>query len=73
MTKIITIHKEYITLSQFLKMINYVDSGGHAKQYLTSHTLYVNEIPEDRRGRKLKENDEIILPNQEKYIIKTDK
>ena len=49
----IYITSEYITLGQFLKLANLVESGGEAKIFLKSHAIFVNGEREDRRGRKL--------------------
>lgn len=44
---------EYITLQQFLKLIDVIQSCGAAKYYLPKHPVLVNEELEIRRGRKL--------------------
>lgn len=51
------ITKEYITLQQFLKLIDIIPSGGAAKYYLSEHPVLVNQTLESRRGRKLYPND----------------
>ena len=66
--KKIQINTEYITLGQFLKMINIISSGGEAKYYLLENDCFVNDELENRRGRKLYPNDKIIINNIE-YLI----
>ena len=65
MTKINT---EYITLSQLLKIENFLSSGGEVKMIISSLDILVNGEKENRRGRKLFPNDEIIIEGK-KFII----
>lgn len=51
--KLVPIHTEFITLGQFLKLSNCIDSGGHAKFFLQETMVKVDGEPEQRRGRKL--------------------
>ena len=60
--KKISIHTDYITLGQLLKLARVVEEGGEAKAYLASHEIRVNGENENRRGRKLRVNDEIEFP-----------
>ena len=55
----IKITTEYITLGQFLKLADIIQSGGEAKAFLKSNSLIVNGEDENRRGRKLRDGDEI--------------
>ena len=55
-------------LDQFLKWIGVVDTGGQAKQLITTGQVCVNGILEVKRGRKLKEGDFIWLAKNE-YIF----
>ncbi|AOV06352.1 S4 domain-containing protein YaaA [Sporosarcina ureilytica] len=67
--KDLTIHSEFITLGQFLKMVNVISSGGMAKWYLDENTVYVNNEPEQRRGKKLRHNDIVEIPDLGKFKI----
>ena len=58
----IQIHSEYITLGQFLKLANAIGSGGEAKDYLGAYMPSVNGEPDNRRGRKLRAGDTVVLP-----------
>lgn len=55
--KIVKIHSEYITLGQFLKITDLIQSGGEAKFAVKTLHIFVNNEREDRRGRKLYHND----------------
>lgn len=66
----IEINTPHITLGQFLKLTNEFDSGGIIKHYLKQTGVYVNNDKEHRRGRKLYDNDIIILDDNKKFIIK---
>ncbi|MGN1387419.1 MAG: S4 domain-containing protein YaaA [Bacillus sp. (in: firmicutes)] len=67
--KKISISTEYITLGQFLKVADIIDSGGMAKWFLSEHEVYVNNELDVRRGRKLRNNDIIDIPNYGKFLI----
>lgn len=68
--KEVLIDTEYITLGQFLKYIDLVQTGGHAKIFLLEANILVNGEQESRRGRKLYKNDRIEIENEDEYIIK---
>ena len=59
----IKIDTEYITLGQFLKLADIIQSGGMAKWFLSEHEVYVNEEQDQRRGRKLRAGDKIEIPS----------
>lgn len=48
---------EYITLAQLLKACDVVSSGGEAKEYLKNEEVFLNSIPENRRGKKIYSGD----------------
>ena len=50
-------HGDHITLGQFLKASNLVQSGGEAKTILIMGAVMVNDATETRRGRKLRHGD----------------
>ena len=62
----IQIHTDYITLGQLLKLADVIQSGGEAKIAVKTLPIQVNGELENRRGRKLYKNDEIII--NEKHI-----
>ena len=66
--KNVSIKTEYIQLQQLLKMENYISSGGQAKYFLLENKVFVNGEEENRRGRKLRVGD-IILIDKEEYKI----
>ena len=65
----ITINTEYITLGQFLKLADIVQSGGEAKSFLAENEVEIDGISDNRRGRKLR-GGEIIEILGQKYEIK---
>jgi ribosome-associated protein len=65
----VAIQTEYITLGQFLKLANCVETGGHAKFFLQEHMIYVNDLPENRRGKKLYPNDTIKIENLGEFQV----
>ena len=67
--KKIKIKTPYIKLGQLLKFIDIIDTGGSEKEYLESHDIIVNGEIEKRRGRKLYNQDIVIIENKEYQII----
>lgn len=67
--KTLKITTEYITLQQFLKIENFISSGGEAKYYLQDNNVYVNNELENRRGRKLYPGYIILVEEQEFEIL----
>ncbi len=57
-----------ITLGQFLKLKDYVSSGGEAKMRIGEFEILVNGEKENRRGRKLYFGDKVSI-NGDEYII----
>ena len=65
----IKISSEYITLGQFLKFTNIVSSGGMVKAILQDTKIYVNDLLESRRGKKLYPGDKIVIKGSGDYRI----
>lgn len=59
----IKINTEFITLGQFLKFTDVIDSGFLAKSFILEHEILINREKENRRGRKLRVNDLIDIDN----------
>ena len=68
-TKEISITTPYLTLGQLLKIADIINSGGQAKEFLKTAKVAVNDISENRRGRKLYPGDKIVCGDQ-KIVIK---
>lgn len=66
--KTIEISTDFITLGQFLKYVGIIENGSLAKIFLDEYSVLVNGIAENRRGRKLYDNDEIKV-NNEVFVI----
>lgn len=64
----IKVKDEYITLGQLLKVANIVQTGGEAKFAVKSLPIQVNGEKEDRRGRKLYPNDQIIVEDVNEVV-----
>jgi len=60
---------EYITLGQLLKMTDAISSGGMAKWFLSEHEVFVNGEVDQRRGRKLRHNDVVNIPEVGRYKL----
>lgn len=69
MKKEIIIETEYITLGQFLKHADIIQTGGMAKWFLSEHYVYINGELDQRRGRKLRKGDHILIPNIGEFVI----
>ena len=55
----LVVHDSAIRLGQLLKLAELVDTGSEAKELLATGTVVVNGEPETRRGRQLRDGDEI--------------
>ena len=60
-TEEIIIEDDCITLNQLLKLANIFESGGMIKNYIKDVGVYVNDELEQRRGRKLYDQDVIVV------------
>ena len=65
----ISIFTDYITLGQFLKLADIIESGGEAKSFLAENRVIIDGEEDNRRGRKLTGGEEIEILGQ-KYVIK---
>lgn len=65
----IFIDSDFITLGQFLKFSCIVSSGGEVKYFLENNVIFVNEIEENRRGKKLFPGD-LVKINEKIFAIK---
>ncbi|SEN42387.1 S4 domain protein YaaA [Mesobacillus persicus] len=69
MSEEIKIDTEFITLGQFLKLAEVIQSGGMAKWFLSEHEVYVNGEQDQRRGRKLRNGDQIMIPEYGEFLV----
>ena len=53
--------ENYITLGKLLKLKEYANSGGEVKHIISKLNIIVNGEKENRRGKKLYINDEVII------------
>lgn len=66
-----TIHLDgMITLGKFLKYHNIIGTGGEAKWFLSEHEIFLNGAPENRRGKKLHDGDELVITGVGEYKFK---
>ncbi|AXI07493.1 S4 domain-containing protein YaaA [Oceanobacillus sp. 143] len=66
----VKINTDYITLGQFVKLLNILESGGMVKSYLQDVGVIVNGELEHRRGRKLYTNDVVEIEDVGSYVVK---
>lgn len=65
----IKIDTEYITLGQFLKAADVIQTGGMAKWFLSEYQVFINSEQDQRRGRKLRAGDKIDIPDFGSFVI----
>lgn len=65
----IEINTEYITLGQFIKLTNILESGGMVKAFLQDVGAIVNGELEHRRGRKLYPDDVVEIEGAGSFIV----
>ncbi|QJB70918.1 RNA-binding S4 domain-containing protein [Mycoplasma sp. 1654_15] len=70
---IIRIKGESIKMSQFLKKIDIVDSGGQSKYFLLKNEVKVNGVVTKAKGRNLYPGDVVELLNRIFKIEKEEK
>ncbi|MET3683822.1 S4 domain protein YaaA [Alkalibacillus flavidus] len=69
MAEPIAIETDEITLGQFIKLANIVESGGMVKLFLQDFAVYVNGEQDQRRGRKLRVNDEVEIEDVGTFVV----
>lgn len=67
--KTFKLHTPYITLGQFLKAVNVIETGGQAKWYLKDHEVKINQQVDQRRGKKLRDGDLVEVPDHGQFSI----
>jgi ribosome-associated protein len=65
----IKLETEFITLGQFLKVADIIQSGGMAKWFLSEHDIFINGEQDQRRGRKLRSGDKIQIAGFGEFVI----
>ena len=64
MSEKIKLETEFITLGQLLKDTGIIATGGQAKWFLRENSVLLNGSPEDRRGKKLRAGDVVVVGDQ---------
>lgn len=67
--KKVAIETEIITLGQFLKLADVIQSGGMAKWFLSEYDVFVNNEQDQRRGRKLSVGDKVEIPGIGVFVV----
>ncbi len=65
---VIRIRGDFITLGQFLKKVDLIQTGGEEKPYLAMHDVFINGEKDIRRGRKIRPGD-IVQTEDKTYEI----
>lgn len=65
----IKLNTEYVTLGQLLKMADFIQSGGEAKFAVKELAIKVNNVPENRRGRKLYPGDLVVIEGKKISLL----
>ena len=60
----VEIKEGFITLGQFLKLVDLISSGGEVKFFLSENTILINHEVDSRRGRKLYKGDLIEVASK---------
>jgi S4 domain protein YaaA len=69
MSQEIKIETDFITLGQLLKDVGIIQTGGQAKWYLQDNSVKINDTLENRRGKKIRKGDVVVIADQT-YEIK---
>lgn len=65
----IKIQTETITLGQFLKLAELIQSGGMAKWFLSEYDVFINGEQDQRRGRKLAPGDRVEITGEGSFLV----
>jgi ribosome-associated protein len=69
MAEKIKLNTEFITLGQFLKLAEVIQSGGMAKWFLSENDIFINGEQDQRRGRKLRAGDKVQITGFGEFLI----
>lgn len=69
LTEKIKITTDFITLGQFIKLTNILESGGMVKAYLQNEGVLLNGEKEHRRGKKLYPGDKIEIEDVGVFVV----
>ena len=58
-----------LLLGNLLSWLEIIDTGGQAKEYLTGANIAVNDVVENRRGRKLYPNDVVVIDGEHGFVV----
>jgi len=62
------INGDYITISQLLKVLDYVVSGGETKYFLLENECLLNEAPIYEKNKKIRVGD-IVTINGKRFLM----
>lgn len=65
----VPIRDDAIRLGQFLKLANLIDTGADAKAVIAEGLVTVNGEVELRRGRQLRDGDEVSLAGRRARVV----
>ena len=66
----VPIRGDHILLQALLKLEGAIGNGGEVKHFLDENPVLVNGESENRRGRKLRDGDLVLLPGGETLRIR---
>ncbi|NLL66089.1 MAG: RNA-binding S4 domain-containing protein, partial [Clostridiaceae bacterium] len=52
-----------------LKLSDVISSGGEARSFISENMIFVNNEPENRRGKKLRNGDIVKVNNTEYKVV----
>lgn len=73
MEETVDIRGEVVLLQALLKMVRAIESGGEVREYLAEYDVEVNGERETRRGRQLRDGDEVRLPDGRTLRIRAER
>lgn len=68
----VKIHTNTIKLSQFLKLVGLIYTGGEAKEFISENDVLINGNIEKCKGKQLQLGD-VVAVNNKKYILVSEK
>ncbi|ARU41969.1 hypothetical protein CCB80_12815 [Armatimonadetes bacterium Uphvl-Ar1] len=66
------IYTEFITLGQLVKALGMIGNGGEIKMFLAETEVFVNGEVDQRRGRKIRVGDQVVIGGEEILVTSRD-
>ncbi|WP_162164066.1 RNA-binding S4 domain-containing protein [Acholeplasma hippikon] len=67
--EVFKIEGEFITISQLLKVLSYIGSGGETKFFLFDNTVLLNDVQITEKKKKIFPGDIVTITNKQYKMV----